>query len=137
MRMGVVKSILASVSTGVIFFLIDLVWLGVMTPRLYKPQLAAYMADKFNLLPAVIFYILFTIGLMLLVVFPAVERGSILRAVLLGGLLGLVAYATYDLTNLSSIKNWPLIISVVDIAWGTVLSAISATLGYLIVRSMS
>ena len=135
--MGVVKSILASVSTGVIFFLIDLVWLGVMTPRLYKPQLAAYMADKFNLLPAVIFYILFTIGLMLLVVFPAVERGSILRAVLLGGLLGLVAYATYDLTNLSSIKNWPLIISVVDIAWGTVLSAISATLGYLIVRSMS
>ena len=135
--MGVVKSISASVSTGVIFFLIDLVWLGIMTPRLYKPQLAAYMADKFNLLPAVIFYILFTVGLMLLVVFPAVERGSLLRAVLLGGLLGLVAYATYDLTNLSSIKNWPLIISVVDIAWGTVLSAISATLGYLIVRAMS
>jgi uncharacterized membrane protein len=135
--MGVVKSILASMATGVIFFLIDLVWLGIMTPRLYKPQLSAYMADKFNLLPAVIFYILFTIGLMLLVVFPAVERGSLLRAVLLGGLLGLVAYATYDLTNLSSIKNWPLIISVVDIAWGTVLSAISATLGYLIVRAMS
>jgi uncharacterized membrane protein len=135
--MGVLKSVIASVSTGVIFFGIDLIWLAVMTPRLYKPQLAAYMTDKFNLAPAVLFYIIFTVGLMLLVVFPAVERGSILRALLFGGLLGLVAYATYDLTNLSSINNWPLIISVVDIAWGTTLSAISAAIGYLITRALS
>jgi uncharacterized membrane protein len=135
--MSVLKSIISSVSTGIIFFGIDLVWLSVMTSRFYKPQLAAYMSDKINLLPAVLFYIVFTIGLMLLVVFPSVERNSLLRAVLLGGLLGLVAYATYDLTNLSSVKNWPVIISVVDIAWGTVLSAISGAVGYLIARSLS
>jgi uncharacterized membrane protein len=135
--MGAFKSVISSIFTGLIFFGIDLVWLTIMTPRLYKPQLAAYMTDKFNLLPALIFYVLFTAGLMVLVVFPAVERGSLPRALLLGGLLGLVAYATYDLTNLSSIKNWPLIISVVDIAWGTVLSAASAAIGYLIVKALS
>ena len=135
--MGVFKSIIAYVSTGIIFLAIDFIWLGVMTPRLYKPQLAAYMTDKFNLLPAILFYVLFTVGLMVLVVFPAVERGSIMRATLMGGLLGLVAYATYDLTNLSSIKNWPLVISVIDITWGTILSAITATLGYLITRALS
>ena len=135
--MGVLKSIIASIFTGLILLGIDIVWLGIMTPRFYKPHLAAYMADKINFLPAILFYVLFTLGLMLLVVFPAVERGSLLRALLLGGLLGMVAYATYDLTNLSSIKSWPLIVSVVDIVWGTFLSAISATLGYLIVKAFS
>jgi uncharacterized membrane protein len=137
MSMSNFKTIFAYLATGTIFLGIDLVWLAIMTPRLYKPQLAAYMADKFNLLPALLFYVLFTVALMLLVVLPAVERGSILRALVLGGLLGLAAYATYDLTNLASVKNWPVIISVVDIAWGTTLSAISATLGYLITKALS
>jgi uncharacterized membrane protein len=131
--MSVIKSIIASTFTGLIFLGIDLVWLSIMTPRLYKPQLAAFMADRFHLLPALVFYVLFTVGLMALVVFPAVERGSVSRALILGGLLGLVAYATYDLTNLASVKNWPVVISVVDITWGTFLSATSAVIGYWIV----
>ena len=76
--MGVLKSIVASVSTGIIFFGIDLAWLSIMTSRIYKPQLAAYMSDKINLLPAVLFYILFTIGLMILVVFPCTDLYSMI-----------------------------------------------------------
>ena len=134
--MSVLKTFLASFITGIIFTGIDFIWLSIMTSRLYKPQLAGYMADRVNILPAVLFYILFTIGLMVLAVFPAVDRGSLIRAVVFSGLLGLIAYATYDLTNLSSIKNWPLIITVVDIAWGTTLAAISGALGYLVTRAL-
>lgn len=128
------KQLAAYLATGAVFFIIDLAWLTIMNPRFYKPQLSMFMADKVNLLPAVLFYLLFPVGLLVLAVIPAVEKDSSVKAVLWGSLLGLVAYSTYDLTNLASFKNWPASVTVVDIAWGTVLSAVTAGASFFIVR---
>jgi uncharacterized membrane protein len=135
--MGFFKTLILYFSTLAICFGIDLIWLGLMNSRFYKPQLAGLMSDKVNWLPAILFYLLFVIGLLLLVVLPAVDRGSWIRAMLLGGLLGMVAYATYDLSNLATIKNWPVVVTIVDIVWGTALSAILATISYFIAKALS
>ena len=108
-----------------------------MNSRFYKPQLAGLMSDKVNWLPGILFYVLFTIGLLLLIVLPTIEHGSWLRAMLLGGLLGMVAYATYDLSNLATIKNWPIVVTIVDIIWGTSFSAMIATISYFIAKALS
>ena len=134
--MSFYKALIAYFSTGVIFLIIDFAWLAVMNPRFYKPQLAAFMADKVNWLPAIIFYLLITLGLVVLAVVPAVERASWLRAIIWGGLLGMVAYGTYDLTNLATFKNWPLPVTIVDIIWGTFLSAATAAASYFIVKQL-
>jgi uncharacterized membrane protein len=105
-----------------------------MNPRFYKPQLAAFMAEKVNWLPAAIFYLLIPLGLLVLAIFPAVDKDSWLKALVFGGLLGLVAYGTYDLTNLASLKNWPLAVTLVDIAWGTFLSASTAVISFFIMK---
>jgi len=123
--------------TLAIGFVIDLVWLGVMNSRFYKPQLAGLMSDKVNWLPGILFYVLFIVGLLALVVIPAFNNESWLSAMLMGGLLGMIAYGTYDLTNLASIKNWPVPVTVVDIIWGTVFSAIVATIGYFIAKALT
>ena len=123
--------------TLAIGFVIDLVWLGVMNSRFYKPKLAGLMSDKVNWLPGIMFYVLFVFGLLALVVIPAFNNESWLSAMLMGGLLGMIAYGTYDLTNLASIKNWPVPVTVVDIIWGTVFSAIVATIGYFIAKALT
>ena len=135
--MGLLKTLILYLSTAVVFFAIDLIWLGLMNSRFYKVQLAELMSDKVNWLPAILFYLLFIVGLLLLVVLPAVEHDSWIRALLLGGLLGMVAYATYDLTNLASIKNWPIVVTMVDIVWGTILAATVATISYFIAKALS
>jgi uncharacterized membrane protein len=132
--MSLGKMLGAYASTGVVFFIIDLVWLVIMNPRFYKPQLAAFMAEKVNWLPAAIFYLLIPLGLLVLAIFPAVDKDSWLKALVFGGLLGLVAYGTYDLTNLASLKNWPLAVTLVDIAWGTFLSASTAVISFFIMK---
>jgi uncharacterized membrane protein len=135
--MGLLKTLILYLSTAVVFFAIDLIWLGLMNSRFYKPQLAGLMSDKVNWLPAILFYLLFIVGVVLLVVLPAIEHGSWINAMLLGGLLGMVAYATYDLTNLASIKNWPIVVTIVDIVWGTILAATVATISYFIAKALS
>jgi uncharacterized membrane protein len=131
------KTLALYISTLAVFLGIDLMWLILMNSRFYRPQLAGLMSDKVNWLPAILFYLLFIIGLLLLVVLPAVDRGSWIRAMLLGGLFGMVAYATYDLSNLATIKNWPVVVTIVDIIWGTALSAILASISYFIARALS
>jgi uncharacterized membrane protein len=135
--MGLLKTLILYLSTAAVFFAIDLIWLGLMNSRFYKIQLAEFMSDKVNWLPAILFYLLFIVGLLLLVVLPAVEHDSWIRALLLGGLLGMVAYATYDLTNLASMKNWPTVVTMVDIVWGTILAATVATISYFIAKALS
>jgi uncharacterized membrane protein len=135
--MGFGKTLVLYFATLAVFFVIDLIWLGLMNSRFYKPQLARLMSDKVNWLPAVLFYLLFIVGVLLLVVLPAVDRDSWIRAMLLGGLLGMVAYATYDLSNLATIKNWPVVVTIVDIVWGTTLSAILALISYFIAKALS
>lgn len=134
--MGTPKVLILYFITLVISFTVDLIWLSLMNSHFYKIKLAGLMADKINWLPAILFYLLFVVGLILLVVLPALDRGSWLRATMLGGLFGMVAYSTYDLSNAATLKNWPVILSIVDILWGTTFSALIATISYFIANAL-
>ena len=104
-----------------VFFAIDMVWLGLIAKGFYRRQIGFLMREGVNWPAAVIFYLLFILGLVVFVVAPAVDDGSWLRALLYGALFGLIAYATYDLTNLATLRDWPLPVTLVDLAWGAVL----------------
>lgn len=95
------------------------------------------MAEKVKWIPAILFYLIFVVGILVLVVLPAVDHGTWVSALLSGGLLGMISYGTYDLTNLASIKNWPLKVSIVDIIWGTVLSAVVSTASFFIALALT
>jgi len=124
--------ILMFLMTFVVFFVIDLIWLGVIAKKLYDKYLGYILAAKVNWAAALIFYGLFIIGLVYFAVNPAVNDASALTAIISGGLFGFFCYATYDLTNLATLKGWPLKITVIDLLWGTFIGASSATLGYLL-----
>jgi uncharacterized membrane protein len=134
--MGLAKYLVLYAGTLVVFLGIDMLWLVLMSKRFYNVQLGSLMAEKVQWLPAVLFYLLFVAVLIILVVLPAVETGSWLKALWTGALLGMVAYATYDLTNLSTIRDWPLAVTVVDIVWGTSLAALVATASYFIAGAL-
>jgi len=105
----------------VTFFVIDLVWLGVVARGFYQNEMGHLMRANVNWPAAIVFYLIFVSGIVLFVVGPAVERGSFGQAVLLGALFGLVTYAAYDLTNLATLEGFPLKVAVVDMIWGMVL----------------
>lgn len=128
------KAILAYVSTGAVFLALDFVWLSKTGNMLYRPLIGGLMADSFRVAPAILFYALYIAGTVVLAVMPALASGRFTTALLYGAMLGLVAYGTYDLTNQSILKTWPTVITVADMCWGTVLTAIAATLGFFITR---
>ncbi|MCU0611801.1 MAG: DUF2177 family protein [Candidatus Eisenbacteria bacterium] len=130
--MALSRGVLLYLLTLPVFFAVDLVWLGVAAPRLYRRHLGHLMADQVNWAAAVAFYLLFIAGIVVLAVIPAIEKGSMGKAVVQGALLGLVAYGTYDLTNLATLRDWPLLITVVDLIWGTILAAVVSAASYLI-----
>jgi uncharacterized membrane protein len=105
-----------------IFFLIDMIWLGVVAKDFYQSKLSHLMGDV-NWIAAVIFYLVFLLGLTFFAMYPAVMKGTLLTAVVLGALFGFFTYATYDLTNLATLRNWPLSLTLVDMLWGTLLGA--------------
>ena len=113
----------AYVLTLVFFAIIDTVWLGVMGDRLYRPLIGPMLAENFRLAPAVVFYALYAAGLTLFAVLPGLAEGGWTKALLWGGLFGLFAYGTYDLTNLATLKTWSLKLSLIDMAWGMCVSA--------------
>lgn len=115
-----------------VFFAIDMLWLVLIARKFYSAKLGFLMRPDVNWLAAIIFYLLFIAGLTVFVISPAVEKHSFTRALLYGAFFGLVTYATYDLTNLATVKDWPLIVTVVDLAWGMVLSASVAAVTWLI-----
>lgn len=115
-----------------IFFAIDMVWLGVIAKNFYKQQIGFLMTSNINWVAAIIFYLIFILGLVLFVISPALEKASLMHAVLFGALFGFVTYATYDLTNLATLKDWPLLVTLVDLVWGAVLSASVSSLTYLV-----
>lgn len=116
-----------------VFFAIDMVWLILVAKNFYRKQIGFLMKPDINWIAAIIFYLLFIVGLVTFVISPAVEKHSWVHAVLFGALFGLITYATYDLTNLATIKDWPLFVTIVDLAWGIVLSASVSLVTYLIV----
>lgn len=109
-------------ATLVAFFAIDMFWLGLVARTFYREQLGFLMAPNTNWAAAIVFYLLFILGIVVLVVLPGLEDDSLRTTLLRGALFGLVTYATYDLTNLATLKDWPLLMTVVDMIWGTVLS---------------
>ncbi len=118
--------ITAYVATLTIFVAIDFVWLSTMAERLYRPALGDMLAPQFRLAPAVAFYLLYAGGLTFLAVKEGLRRASPSTALLYGAVVGFTAYATYDLTNQATLKYWSTALTLADLAWGSILSAVSA-----------
>jgi uncharacterized membrane protein len=114
-----------------VFVLIDAIWLWAAR-GFYSSQIGFLMKTNVNWLAAVIFYLLFIVGLVVFVISPALGKDSWLHALLYGALFGLITYATYDLTNLATIKNWPLLITAVDLAWGAAVAASVSVISFFI-----
>lgn len=106
-----------------VFVVVDLLWLGVIAKNFYFTKLGHLFGDV-NWYAAALFYALFLLGVTLFVTYPAVQAGSVARAFAYGALFGLVTYATYDLTNQATIKDWPVVVTVVDMVWGAVLGSV-------------
>lgn len=119
-----------------VFFFIDMIWLGVVAKSFYRNQIGHLLKTDVNWTAAVVFYLIFILGLVTFVILPAMEKKSLSYALIFGGLFGLVCYATYDLTNLAVAKDWPLLVTIVDLAWGTVLAASVATITTLIATKL-
>ena len=118
-------------ATLVAFLVIDMVWLGLVARTFYSRYLGSLMAPQVNWLAAILFYLLYVVGMLVFAVVPGLEVGSLRKTLLSAALFGLVAYATYDLTNLATLKNWPLLVTVVDLVWGTALSVSVGCAGYV------
>tara|TARA_R110000868_G_scaffold4199_11_gene26338 strand:+ start:972 stop:1382 length:411 start_codon:yes stop_codon:yes gene_type:complete len=129
------RIIVAYISTGLVFVVIDAIWLSNMGGW-YRRMMGDLLLPEFRLVPAMVFYFLFLAGLIIFAVAPALTSGKLTTALLYGALFGFFTYVTYDLTNQSTLTHWPLQLVVVDIAWGTVLSAASATFGTLLARTI-
>lgn len=123
-------------AAGVVFLIIDAIWLTVMTGAFYRPQLGEIIAEKPRLAPAALFYLIYIGGVVTFAVSPALASGRWTTALFLGAALGLVAYATYDLTNQATLKNWPAVVTAVDLAWGATLTGVSATAAYFIASAV-
>jgi len=132
MDITLIKSVRIYFVTIPIFFIIDLIWLGVVARGFYQKHLGYLMRTPINWTAAIIFYLLFIIGIVFFAVRPALEVQSPMRALIYGALFGFFAYATYDLTNLATVKDWPVIVTIVDLVWGTVLCGAVAWGSYLI-----
>ena len=128
------KYIIAYLGAGVTFAAIDAVWLTTMANRLYRPVLGPILADKPDMKAAVAFYLISIAGTVFLAVDPALREGNWTRAALNGAVLGFVAYATYDLTNQATLNVWSTKLTLIDLAWGTVLTMTSALGGYFAAR---
>jgi len=118
------------------FLVLDLVWLTLIAKDFYAKHIGFLMSPTINWAAAIVFYLLFIIGIILFVVTPAINQQSWRHALLYGALFGLITYGTYDLTNLATMKNWPLIVTIVDMIWGTTLSASISVITYLIAAKL-
>ena len=117
--------------TLIIFTLVDLVWLVKVAPKLYRKYIGHLMSDRVNIRAAALFYLVFIVGLVYFVIAPHINNP--LMAFLSGAMFGLVTYATYDLTNLATLKAWPITITVIDLIWGTLVTAVTSGLVVLLI----
>jgi uncharacterized membrane protein len=117
-----------------VFFAIDLLWLGLLAKDFYDAQIGSLLKADVNWTAAIAFYLVFIAGIVHFVLMPAVEKGSARRAALNGAAFGFVTYATFDLTSLALIRDWPLLITLVDLAWGTVLTATVSSVAFALHR---
>ena len=118
--------------TLIVFFIIDLIWLGLIAKNIYSDNIGHLMSDKVNWLAAGLFYLLYILGLVYFAVNPALTGEGMFYALKIGMIFGFFTYMTYDLTNLATLKDWPLKIALIDIAWGTFLGGSVSTISYLL-----
>jgi uncharacterized membrane protein len=128
---------IAYLATGLVFLAIDAVRLTVAAQRLYRPLIGDMLLESFRLLPALLFYLIYIAGIVVFAIAPAMASGRWTTATFYGAFLGFVAYATYDLTNQATLRNWPAAVTVADLCWGTFLTALAATIGFLITRAIT
>ncbi|HWW11651.1 MAG TPA: DUF2177 family protein [Brevundimonas sp.] len=128
------RYLLAYLGAGVVMAILDAIWLTTVGPRLYRPAIGELLAPNPNLRVAVVFYLIYVAGIVFLAVMPALRDGSPLRALTSGAVLGLVAYATYDLTNQATLRVWPTHVTLIDMGWGAVLTAAASLGGYWVAR---
>jgi uncharacterized membrane protein len=124
------NAIIAYLASGLAMLGADAVWLSFSASRIYKPRIGEIMLDGFRVTPAILFYFIYVLGIVLLVVLPALAERRMALAIMRGAMLGFVAYATYDLTNQATLKTWSTFVTVADLCWGTFLTAFAATIGY-------
>lgn len=120
-----------------VFLAIDGVWLTLIAKNFYAKHLGYLMSKTPNLAAAGIFYLIYIVAMLVFVLVPAIEKKSLMQAITMGALFGFAAYATYDLTNLATIKDWPILITIVDLIWGTTLSALVAGISFSIYKWIS
>ena len=128
---------IAYVATLLSFMIIDSIWLGLVARNFYRDQLGSLMLPSPNFVVAAAFYLVFAAAVVILAVRPGLDAGSAIAAIGFGAVLGLAAYGTYDMSNLATLKGWPLTLSFVDMAWGTVLTGVSSGCGYAAARYFS
>ena len=131
---GLVQTYLAALAS---FLVLDFIWLGFVARGFYRDQLGGLMAADVRWWPAIAFYLLFVLAIMVFVVVPSLSRDSVARVALLGAFFGVVTYATYDLTNLATMRGFPAIVAAVDMVWGGILTASVATVGYLVASRLA
>ena len=131
------RSSIAYLSTLVVFAALDFVWLGFIAKDLYRSGIGHLMLDTPNWTAAVLFYLIYIAGVVFFAVLPALEAGAWTRATIHAALFGFFCYATYDLTNLATLKGWPVSIVIADLAWGAFVTAAAATASFFITRALA
>lgn len=121
--------------TFVVFMGIDLVWLGFVAKNIYSKYLGYLMAPNVNWLAAMVFYVIFIIGILYFVIAPSLVDRDFTQLVIRAMLFGFITYATYDLTNLATVRDWPITITIIDLIWGTTLSTSVSVISYLIITN--
>ncbi len=129
--------VIAYVSAAVVFLGLDYIWLSRVAIGFYRSQIGGLMLAQPNFIAAGMFYLVYVVGIVYFAVVPALQNGSWMTAAFSGALLGLLAYGTYDMTNLATLKGWTVAMSAVDMAWGTVLTGTAATAAYFVASRFS
>ena len=135
-ELSMIQYIYAYIATAVVFLIIDIVWLSQIATRFYADRLGDLLLERPNMGVALGFYLIYIAGIVIFAVAPALKSGSLYTAIVFGSLFGFFAYATYDLTNLATLKNWSAVVSFVDLIWGTILTGVAAGSGYAVTTAV-
>lgn len=119
-----------------VFVALDFLWVGLLAKNFYQREIGYLMKSNVNWVAVALFYLVFVSGLVLFVITPAVGASSLQRAVVWGALFGFVAYATYDFTNLATVKDWPWAVTVVDLIWGALVSSVTSAIAFVIASKL-
>lgn len=129
-----VQIVIAYVTTALVFLAVDAVWLSQVATRFYTDRIGHLMLDRPNLAAAGVFYAVYVVGVVIFAVSPALKGGGVGTALVYGALFGFFTYATYDMTNYATLRDWPVAVVIVDVAWGSFLTALAAVAGTVLTR---